>query len=132
MVIEQVGDTKQLIIDLDFVKIGHVDDIPSLLKALPMYATFISDVKTLLYAPAQHRSRAIYKNRIASLKKMVEVFDNKFNIKKLKVTIGLNGDDFYQMKLAAFVHELNLQRWTMTSHMFDQKGGTVVKTKVWS
>ncbi|TGO49371.1 hypothetical protein BCON_0212g00170 [Botryotinia convoluta] len=85
MAIEQVGDTKQLIIDLDFV---NKDSL-----ALPMYAAFIFDIKIRLYAPAQHQSRAIYKNRVANLKRMVEVF-NDFNIKELKVIIGLNDDDF--------------------------------------
>ncbi|TEY61279.1 hypothetical protein BOTCAL_0171g00030 [Botryotinia calthae] len=129
MAIEQIGDTKQLIIDIDFVNIGFIVDMPSLLKALPMYAAFIFDVKIRLYAPAKHRSRAIYQNRIANLKKMVEVLNN-FNIKKLKVITGLNNNDFYQMKLAAFVHGLNFQRWTMTSHMFDQQGETVARAKV--
>ncbi|KAF5874040.1 uncharacterized protein Bfra_004046 [Botrytis fragariae] len=73
--------------------------MPSLLKALPVYATFIFDIKIRLYAPTQHRSRAIYKNRVANLKKMIEALNN-FNIKKLKVIIGLNDDYSYQMKLA--------------------------------
>lgn len=60
---------------------------------------------------------------------MVEVM-NTFNIKNLKVIIGLNGDDFYQMKLAAFIRGLNFQRWTMTSHIFDQQGEIVAKAKV--
>ncbi|THV48075.1 hypothetical protein BGAL_0269g00010 [Botrytis galanthina] len=129
MAIEQVGDTKQLIIDLDFVNTRYITDMSSLLKALPMYATFIFDIEIRLYAPARHQSRAIYKNRIANLKKMVEVL-NTFNIKNLKVIIGLNGDDFYQMKLAAFIHGLDFQRWIMTSYMFDQQGETVAKAKV--
>ncbi|TGO31848.1 hypothetical protein BHYA_0398g00030 [Botrytis hyacinthi] len=128
MATEEVGDTKQLIIDPDSVNTGFIVNMPSLLKVLPMYAAFICDVKTRLYAPAQHRSRVVYKNRVETLK-MVEVLNN-FNIKKLKVIIGINDDDFYQMKLAAFVHGLNFQRRNMTSHMFDEQGETVAKVKV--
>ncbi|TGO44805.1 hypothetical protein BOTNAR_0738g00030 [Botryotinia narcissicola] len=115
MAIGQVGETKQLIIDLDFVNTGFIVDLPSLLKTLPL-----TDSK---------RPHNINHNRVEKLKQMVEVL-NKFNIKKLKVIIGINDDDFYQMKLAAFVHGLNFQRWNMISNTFDEQGETVAKAKI--
>lgn len=129
MAVEQVGDANQLIIDLDFINKGFIVDMPSLLKTLPLYAPYIEDVKVRLYAPAKFPSRSIYKSRIEEMKQMVEIL-NEFNINKFKLIIGLNHEDFYQMKLAALVFGLQFQEWALKYHIFDRQGETIVKAKV--
>ncbi|ESZ92243.1 hypothetical protein SBOR_7369 [Sclerotinia borealis F-4128] len=125
MTIEHVKDTKKLIIDLDFMNRGFIVNMASLLETLPVYAPFIVDITIRLYAPAKHTTQALYKDRKASMKKMVNIL-NKFNVNKMDIIIGLNSDNFLQMRLAAFVHGLNFQKWTMSYHIFDQEGETAL------
>ncbi|KAI9640134.1 hypothetical protein NHQ30_011536 [Ciborinia camelliae] len=127
--IEQVGDAKMLNIGLDFINKGFIVDMPSFLETLPSYAPFLNNITIRLYAPAKHQTRAIYKDHIASLMKMVDIL-NTFNINKLNVIIGLNKDDFHQMKLAAFVHGLKFQKWTMCYHIFDRDGEVTFQANV--
>ncbi|TGO54286.1 hypothetical protein BOTNAR_0272g00120 [Botryotinia narcissicola] len=111
-VLKENGENKQLVITLNFIADPPTDKL-ALMKVLPEYSPAITHVQIKLLAPVQHVSRQNYHQRVQNMNKLMKHL-NFFNLTELEVLVDMDSEDsFPQLKLAAAVHGLNFQDWTM-------------------
>ncbi|KAB8304344.1 hypothetical protein EYC80_003754 [Monilinia laxa] len=118
--LQQIGDTKQLVINLNFIA-DPPTDMLAVIKILPEYSPAITIVQINLLAPNHHGSRKVYQQRVQNMNQLMEQL-NSFPITVLNISVNVDDHyNFQQLKLAAAVNGLVFQDWTVEYQVWGSK-----------